>query len=65
LRAWRKKVAANRGVNSDVIIGNAVLWTLAEQNPRTLDDLGQIEGLGPWKQNTYGQTILEILECEA
>ncbi len=65
LRAWRKQVAANRGVDSDVIIGNAVLWTLAEQNPRTLDDLGHVEGLGPWKQKTYGPKILKILKRKA
>jgi ribonuclease D len=64
LRAWRKQVAADRGVDSDVIISNAILWTLAEQNPRTLDDLGQIEGLGPWRQKTYGKVILKVLRHE-
>jgi ribonuclease D len=61
LRAWRKRVATARGVDADVILSNAVLWALAEQSPRTLDDLNGIGGLGPWKQKTYGETILEIL----
>ncbi|MCP4542349.1 MAG: ribonuclease D [Chloroflexi bacterium] len=64
LRAWRKQVAADRGVDSDVIISNAVLWTLAEQNPRTLNDMERIEGLGPWKQKTYGTRILQVLRRE-
>ena len=61
LRAWRKRMAADRGVDSDVILGNAVLWALAERNPRALDDLGHIEGLGPWKRKTYGEAILKVL----
>jgi ribonuclease D len=61
LRAWRKRVAAERGVDADVIVGNAALWALAEQNPRTLEDLSHIEGLGPWRHSTYGMAILEVL----
>jgi ribonuclease D len=61
LRAWRKEAAAGRGVDADVIVGNAVLWSVAEQNPRTLEDLSPIEGLGPWKRKAYGEAILKVL----
>jgi len=61
LRAWRKRAAAARGVDADVIVGNAVLWELAVQNPGTLDGLSHIEGLGPWKQETYGEAMLKVL----
>jgi ribonuclease D len=61
LRAWRKRVAAKRGVDTDVIVGNAVLWALADRNPRTFNDLNHIEGLGPWKRKAYGEAILKIL----
>jgi ribonuclease D len=61
LRAWRKRVADERGVENDVIVGNAVLWALAKQNPRTLADLESIEGLGPWRRETYGKGILQVL----
>jgi ribonuclease D len=61
LRAWRKRVAARRGVDTDVIVGNEVLWALAERNPRTLDDLCHIEGLGPWRRKVYGEAILKVL----
>jgi ribonuclease D len=61
LRAWRKEVAAEREVDVDVIVGNAVLWALAEQNPRTTEELLSIDGLGPWKRQTYGKAILRIL----
>ncbi|MDY6875633.1 MAG: HRDC domain-containing protein [Chloroflexota bacterium] len=61
LRAWRKRVAAERGVDVDVIISNAVLWVLAEQNPGTLEGLNRINGLGPWKRKMYGEAILNVL----
>jgi ribonuclease D len=61
LKGWRKQVAAERQVAPDVVVGNAVLWALAEQNPRSPDGLERIEGLGPWKRKTYGEAILEVL----
>ena len=61
LRAWRKRVANERGVENDIIVGNAVLWALAKQNPRTFADLESIEGLGPWRREVYGQGILQVL----
>ena len=63
LRAWRKRVAAERGVDVDVIVSNAVLWAVAEQNPRIIEDLSRIEGLGPWKRKTYGEAILKTLDA--
>ena len=62
LRDWRKQVAAEREVDADVIVGNAVLWALAEQPPRTLEDLSRVEGFGSWKREAYGEAILKILD---
>ena len=64
LRVWRRQMAAERGVDPDVILGNAVLWNLAEQNPRAFPDLARIEGLGPWKRQAYGAAILRILHIK-
>ncbi|MFN2284877.1 MAG: ribonuclease D [Anaerolineae bacterium] len=61
LKAWRKGVAAGRGVDSDVILPNAVLWELAHRPPRTLENLIDIPGIGPWRQKTYGPDLLRIV----
>jgi ribonuclease D len=61
LRAWRKRLAAKRGVDVDVVVSNATLWALAERPPRAFEDLNHIEGLGPWKRKTYGEAILRVL----
>lgn len=62
LREWRKDRASQRGVDSDVIVSKNVLWALAEEAPRSLDDLQGIPGLGPWRLNMYGDELLQVLQ---
>ncbi len=61
LKEWRKKRAAARGVEPDVIVSNDVLFAAARKNPRTLDALVAVSDLGPWKARTYGEEILGVL----
>lgn len=61
LKAWRKGVAAVRGVDSDVILPNAVLWDLAKHPPDDLISLLDVPGIGPWRQATYGPDLLQLV----
>jgi ribonuclease D len=61
LRAWRKQVAAARGVEPDVIVGNAVLMELAHRRPRTFDQLPSLPWFGEWRRATYGPALLQVL----
>ena len=61
LHQWRKRKAQARGVESDVIISRDALRELARTAPHTLAELEQIEHLGPWRREAYGQEILEII----
>jgi ribonuclease D len=61
LRAWRKSIAARRGVDSDVILPNATLWEIAHEPPKRLDDLLEVPGIGPWRREAYGPDILRLL----
>jgi ribonuclease D len=61
LRAWRKAAAAGRGVEPDVIVGNATLMEIARRQPRALNQLAGIDGLGPWRRRTYGPALLQAL----
>ena len=61
LRAWRKGIAAGRGVDSDVILPNATLWEIARHPPKKLDDLLHIPSIGPWRKRTYGPDILVVI----
>jgi ribonuclease D len=62
LRSWRNQTAERRGVEADVVMTNAVLWAVAEQNPETLDELAQVEELEAWRQERYGEAMLRVLE---
>lgn len=61
LRDWRRRVAAQRQVEADVILSNATLMALAQRNPASLEEMEEIGGLGPWKRRTYGPEILRVL----
>jgi ribonuclease D len=61
LRAWRVQQAAERGVDTDVILTNETLMRIARENPRSLDDLARLDHLSPWKLQTYGPVLLAIL----
>ncbi len=64
LKEWRKRRAAARGVETDVIVSNEVLFALARQNPCTLEQLVAVTGLGPWKTREYGEELLQVLRGE-
>ncbi len=61
LRGWRKQAAAQRGVEPDVIVSNAVLMELAQRRPRHFDQLPALPWFGPWRRQTYGPAILQVI----
>ena len=63
LHTWRKKRAAARGVESDVILPRAALWDLARRPPRTQDELAAVADIGPWRRLTYGAELLALLRA--
>ena len=58
---WRKQTAVARGVESDVIISRDALWAIARRNPSSVDELGGIRGLGPWRLKSYGSALVDIV----
>lgn len=61
LRDWRRQRATKRSVEPDVILSNAALWAMARQPPRTLEEIRTLDVMGPWKLNTYGPDLLQLL----
>lgn len=62
LRTWRKLKARETGVESDVILPRDMMETVAERNPRTLDELGQIMEDSPWRFTQFGHQILDVIK---
>lgn len=65
LRAWRAGTARAHGVPAYVIFHDATLREIAQREPRTLDDLAQISGVGARKLESYGAVILELTQDAA
>ena len=59
-RASAKRAAA-RGVETDVIMSNEVFVALARSQPRTVEEIAQVSGLGAWKLQEYGGEMLAVL----
>ncbi len=65
LRAWRKTIAAERGVEPDVLLSNAALWTLARRMPTTVDEIGALDVMTDYKLRSYGNAILAVLRASS
>lgn len=62
LRNWRTKTAAERGVAPEIVFSNEILMEVAKRQPRTIEELRQIEAIGPWKAKTYGGELLRLAQ---
>ncbi|MFZ2240691.1 MAG: DNA helicase RecQ, partial [Gordonia amarae] len=61
LRTWRTATAKEQDVPAYVVFSNATLQALATHRPATLDQLGDISGIGEKKRETYGEAVLEVI----
>lgn len=62
LRNWRSKTAAARGVAPEIVFTNDILLEVAKRQPRTLEELREIDAIGPWKAKTYGDDLLRLAQ---
>ncbi len=61
LKAWRYTQAQAQSVPAFVIFHDSTLAGIAAANPKTLDELSGISGIGAKKLERYGTAILELL----
>jgi len=61
LHEWRKERAASRGVSSEVVMSKDALWKLARKAPTSMEQLAEIDLIGPWRRKTYGQEIISLI----
>ena len=61
LRRWRKQAAEEMGVKSDVIMPRDLLYTIAEHNPRKVEELARILRGVPWRMERFGEEIMDVL----
>jgi ribonuclease D len=61
LQNWRKQIAEKRGLDSVLIISRQTLWDIAHKLPRDKEALAQIEGIGQWRLENYGDSLLKVI----
>ncbi|MCU1632825.1 MAG: ATP-dependent helicase [Micrococcaceae bacterium] len=61
LRAWRLVEAREKDVPAFVVFTDATLVAIAEARPQSLDELGELAGIGSSKLERYGEAVLEII----
>jgi len=61
LREARRKLASDAGVPPYVIFHDSTLREIAAQKPRSLSELGRVQGVGAVKLERYGEAMLDVL----
>ena len=62
LKMWRKEAAVRRNMLPEAIMTNDIMERLAFSQPRSLEDLKAIRGLGVEKSALYGAELLEFFK---
>ncbi|MDA0273572.1 MAG: HRDC domain-containing protein, partial [Proteobacteria bacterium] len=65
LRTHRRELAEGQGVPPYVIFHDSTLQAMAELMPSTLDEFGELPGVGARKLDKYGSGFLAVLTREA
>ncbi|MBU0615208.1 MAG: ATP-dependent DNA helicase UvrD2, partial [Nanoarchaeota archaeon] len=61
LREWRTQMSRNHNVSAFMIMHDKTMIEIAQKRPATLDELGEVYGMGPTKVMKYGDEILDIV----
>ncbi|HLY97276.1 MAG TPA: DNA helicase RecQ [Sideroxyarcus sp.] len=62
LKARRMELAREQGVPPYVIFHDSTLLEILNRKPQTLDEMGQISGVGQAKLAKYGDAFLQVVE---
>ncbi len=62
LTALRKKIASTRGIPPYIVFTDGALRGMADKKPTTLEDMGQISGIGVVKLREFGKIFLKEVQ---
>ena len=61
LKTWRKKMAEEMKVESDIVLPKRFLSTLSEYPPASLDELKSMMSKSPNRFNKFGEQIYQLI----
>ena len=62
LRALRKRLADQQAIPAYIVLSDKTLHQLAIQCPMTLEEFGQVNGIGDYKKEKYGKDFVELIQ---
>lgn len=64
LRSWRYEMSKKEGVPSYIVFTNKQLAEIVSKKPASLNQLSQIDGIGPGKMQKYGTQVLDLISAK-
>jgi ribonuclease D len=64
LKDWRDSQANKLKIEPSLLFTNALIGTIAVQNPTTLKELSKIKDLKNWQKKEFGREVIAILNKE-
>jgi len=61
LKTLRRELARDEGVPAFMVFPDKTLLDMAERRPSTLDEMGQVHGVGQRKLTLYGEAFLDVV----
>jgi DNA topoisomerase-3 len=62
LKEWRLAVARQKRIPAFRILTDRALQAVAERQPISMDELGEVSGIGPKFLQSYGKQVLGVCE---
>lgn len=61
LRQLRKKLADQLAIPAYIVLSDKTLHLLALRKPETIEEFGEISGIGEFKKEKYGKEFLTVI----
>ena len=62
LRILRKRLADQQAIPAYIVLSDKTLHLLVAQRPTTIEEFGQINGIGDYKKDRYGKEFVEVIK---
>jgi ribonuclease D len=62
IKTWRKERARKEGFDASLVLNRHVMQRLAKEEPRSLAELGRVEGLLDWQVERFGAELVEAVD---
>ena len=62
LRSLRKELAAQEALPAYIVLTDKILHLLSISRPTTIEDFGNVSGIGEYKKQKYGKDFIKVIK---